>query len=113
MTEVSVGIVVANLPPLRKSFDGLLKHMLSHSSASRSTLSRFQSFHLPTYHTQRDPRPTTSEYMPGRGARKHSMTTITGDHECGKAILEHVSPRKDEDSHDIMCTTYISVENSR
>jgi hypothetical protein len=112
MTEVSMGIVVANLPPLRKSFDRLLKHVLPKFSTNRSTSSRFPSVHLPTYHSNHDPG-ATAEGVTGRGARLHSMTTVTGDHESDKAILENVYLGKGNDRRDIMCTTHISVEKSR
>jgi len=112
MTEVSVGIVVANLPPLRKSFDSLLIHVLPKSSNDKSASTRFQSFHLPTYHGHLDPRATTKG-MTGRSTRRHSMTTIPGDHESDKAILGDIQLRKSNDSHHIMCTTHISVEKGR
>jgi hypothetical protein len=109
MTEVSIGIVVANLPPLRKFFDGLLRNTLSKSSTSRSILSRFQSFHLPTYHTQYDPR-ATDEGMTGKSAKLHCVTTVTEDHESGKAIIEDVYLREDKQSNDLMRPSHASIE---
>ncbi|KAL1801325.1 hypothetical protein ACET3X_001667 [Alternaria dauci] len=109
MTEVSIGIVVANLPPLRKSFDGLLKNVLSECSTSRSTLSRFQSFHLPTYHTQYDLR-VTDQGRTGRSAKSHGATTVTGDHESGKAIIEDVYLGEGKHSDELMRRSEVSIE---
>ncbi|KAF1832844.1 hypothetical protein BDW02DRAFT_528991, partial [Decorospora gaudefroyi] len=75
MTEVSLGIVVANLPPLRKSFDGLLKHVISGSSpgnvfsASKYSNNNFQSFHLATFQGRQDRKST------------RLRSTATGDNE--------------------------------
>jgi hypothetical protein len=46
MAEVAIGIIVANLPPLRKSFDNILRHVLP------STGSNNIRFSLATYHSQ-------------------------------------------------------------
>jgi hypothetical protein len=46
MAEVASGIVVANLPPLRKSFDTLFRHVLP------STASNNIRFSLATYTSQ-------------------------------------------------------------
>jgi hypothetical protein len=54
MVEVSIGIVVASLPPLRKSFDSLLKHITFGSlrsklfSGNKSSSGNRQSFNLPS-----------------------------------------------------------------
>jgi hypothetical protein len=94
MAEVTAGIVVANLPPLRKSFDSFFKHVIP-STGSNEVLSRdafnnrkFESYSLPTYHSQtKRPR---------------------GDGESDKAILEEVGSEK-EHGHGIMKTTEIEV----
>ncbi|KAF2024212.1 hypothetical protein EK21DRAFT_117999 [Setomelanomma holmii] len=58
VTEVAIGIVVASLPPLRKSFDGFFKHMIS-SVISKNALTGvrpsrtgFEKFNLPMYRSQ-------------------------------------------------------------
>jgi hypothetical protein len=87
ISEVSVGIVVANLPPLRKSFDGFFKHVLSGSINTKlgiSDNSNLQSFKLPSYGSKRN-----SKGMPdganGRSVRLNS--TATGDDMSDKTML--------------------------
>ncbi|KAF3052317.1 hypothetical protein E8E11_007355 [Didymella keratinophila] len=83
ITEISVGIVVANLPPLRKSFDGMFKQSLLDSvtdkfSSSKPSQGHGQSYGLPTYRSQVTRR-STIEAMTGRSARQ------TEDNESDKA----------------------------
>ncbi|KAH7067877.1 hypothetical protein FB567DRAFT_541392 [Paraphoma chrysanthemicola] len=60
MTEVSAGIVVANLPPLRKSFDSFFKHIAfsvasnTVFSGNKSSGTGFENFNLQTDRSQPD-----------------------------------------------------------
>jgi hypothetical protein len=97
MSEVTAGIVVANLPPLRKSFDDLLKHVIP-STGSNNVLSRnrslnhkFESYHLPTYHSQ--------------------INRSKGDGDSDKAILEVESDDRQHGSG-IMKTTEIEIQRA-
>jgi hypothetical protein len=95
MTEVTSGIVVANLPPLRKSFDSFFKHVLP-STGSNNILSRnksggpnFESFNLSTYRNQ--------------------TARTTGDGGSDKAILEEIEIEQKHHDSKILKTTQISV----
>ncbi|KAF9693277.1 hypothetical protein EKO04_008770 [Ascochyta lentis] len=85
ITEISVGIVVANLPPLRKSFDSLFKHLLPESvteniSSGRKLHGGNHSFNLSTYRNQATRRSTIG-VVTGRSVRH------TEDNASDKAIL--------------------------
>jgi hypothetical protein len=94
---VTAGIVVANLPPLRKSFDSLLRRVI-HSAGSDDKLSRnqslnykFESYSLPTYHGQ--------------------INRSRGDGDSDKAILEVESDDRQQ-GPGIMKTTEIEIERA-
>jgi hypothetical protein len=95
MSEVTAGIVVANLPPLRKSLESLLKRVIP-SAGSDDILSRnkslnykFESYNLPTYHSQ--------------------INRSRGDGDSDKAILE-VESEDRQQGPGIMKTTEIEIE---
>jgi hypothetical protein len=117
LVEVSIGIVVANLPPLRKSFDGLLRHVISGSvtsklfSGNRSSNSNrnSQSFKLPMHRIHPD-RKSTMDGITGRSERTHSVATATGNRDIDKVVVGKSHPREGKNSDDIMCTTHVSVD---
>jgi hypothetical protein len=95
MSEVTAGIVVANLPPLRKSFESLLRRVIP-SAGSDAILSRnkslnfkFESYDLPTYHSQ--------------------VNWSRGDVDSDKAILE-VESEDRQQGPGIMKSTEIEIE---
>lgn len=101
---------MANLPLLRKSFDGMFKHILPDSVtdkifAGKQSHGGDQSFELATYRSQVTRR-STIKTMTGRSARH------TEDNESNKAILEDLDG---EDSGQkfsgIMRTTHVSVDH--
>lgn len=112
ITEISIGIVVANLPPLRKSFDGMFKHILPDSVtdkvfSGKPSQGQGQSYNLPTYRSQVTRR-STIEAMTGRSARQ------TKDNESDKAILEDLEGEytgKKFSKRGIMRTTRVSVDH--
>lgn len=85
MSEVTIGIIVANLPPLRKSFDRLFRHVLPSTGSTRI------SYNLPTYRTQ--------------------PTRHTNDNESDKAILEELHAENMRNG--IMKTTKISIGSTK
>jgi hypothetical protein len=95
MAEVTAGIVVANLPPLRKSFDNLFKHILPSAGSNnalsrhRSSVHKLDSYNLPTYHAQ--------------------ITRSRGDGESDKAILEEDEGDDRQYRPGVMKTTHIDV----
>src|SRR5262245_66474526 len=92
ITEVSIGIVVANLPPLRKYFDAWLmaiipaslrKHMFS--SNDKSSGRDGQGYAMPTYGSQ------LSRRMDGRmGKGREGRVQPSADDESDRAILEEL-----------------------
>ncbi len=112
IVEIPVGIVVANLPPLRKSFDGMLKHVLPGSVVDKLFTGKHsnngkQSYWLPTYRSNTTRR-STVEAVTRRSARN------TADNESDKAILEDIET--DDmgmkfSKNDIMRTTQYSVHH--
>lgn len=97
MSEVTIGIIVANLPPLRKTFDRIFKHVLP-STGSNNVLSlnkyggnKFESYNLPTYRSQ---------------TARH-----TNDNESDKAILEELEAENGQNG--IMKTTKISIGSAK
>jgi hypothetical protein len=86
MAEVASGIVVANLPPLRKSFDTLFRHVLP------STASNNIRFSLATY-TSQNARPK-------------------GDGESDKDILDEIEFEERQHDPAIIKTTHISIHNT-
>ncbi|OAL04520.1 hypothetical protein IQ06DRAFT_214410 [Phaeosphaeriaceae sp. SRC1lsM3a] len=97
MSEVTIGIIVANLPPLRKTFDRMFKHVLP-STGSNNVLSlnkyggnKFESYNLPTYRSQ---------------TARHK-----NDNESDKAILEELEAENGQNG--IMKTTKISIGSAK
>jgi hypothetical protein len=120
MVEVSIGIIVANLPPLRKSFDGLLRHVMSGSvpsklfSGNKSSNSNMhsQGFKLPMQRIQPD-RNSTMDGITGRTARTHSIATASGEREIDESIMGKLGKahvKESGNSDGIMCTTHVSVD---
>jgi hypothetical protein len=104
MTEVSVGIVVANLPPLRKFFDRFLNHIVSGSFTSKVD---FPSLHLSTYRSKND-RKSMTDGMACRSARLHS--SATGDNESDRAALNKVELDDRKHSNEIVKTTQVTLD---
>ncbi|KAI1523973.1 hypothetical protein A1F97_10825 [Pyrenophora tritici-repentis] len=75
MTELSVGIVVANLPPLRKSFDSLLRSILPTSLSHTRDSMRFKDLHLPAYFS----RNTARDRASGGIGKSHTAVLATID----------------------------------
>jgi hypothetical protein len=86
MAEVAAGIVVANLPPLRKSFDKIFRRVIP-SIASNNIR-----FSLATYHSQ--------------------SLRPKGDGESDKAILDDIELDERQRDPGIMKTTQITIGNS-
>ncbi|KAF2127821.1 hypothetical protein P153DRAFT_294851 [Dothidotthia symphoricarpi CBS 119687] len=107
-TEVSIGIVVANLPPLRKSFDGMFKHILPAAIFSgKQSSSRLKSFNLPTYGSQSARR----SKIEGRSGRSERLPSIA-DNASERAILEDIENQDGaKSSSGIMRTTQLMVSN--
>jgi hypothetical protein len=98
MAEVTAGIVMANLPPLRKSFDNLFKYVLP-SADSNNALSRYKysnhkldSYNFPNYQSQ--------------------ITRSRGDGESDKAILEEDEGEDRKYGLGLMIATHIDVKRA-
>jgi hypothetical protein len=98
MAEVTIGIVVAKLPPLRKSFDGNFKHVLP-SAGSNKNLSRnksggakFEPFNLTAYR--------------GQTAR------TSGDGDSDKPILAEIEVEHKGHGPNVMKITQISIDRA-
>lgn len=110
--ENTVGIVVANLPLLRKPFEKLFKTIIGTTStgttnaADRTPNDNYNSFMMQSHRSQ-TARKSRVEGLPGRGTRLPSE----GDSESEKGILE--VPAKDERASGlfggIMKTTKVTV----
>ncbi|KAI8931672.1 hypothetical protein NX059_011319 [Plenodomus lindquistii] len=109
MAEVAIGIVVANLPPLRKSFDGLFRH-ISATVSNRITRTHHSDvngfdFNLPSY-TTHHPRQSTAEGVTGRVTKKYTKD----DDESDMAILSGVGEGDCKESDEITKTTQIDID---
>jgi hypothetical protein len=86
--ENTVGIMVANLPLLRKPFEKLFRSFISTNtgnaySSDKAPGDQYYAFRMQSYRSQ-GKRRSTMEGIKGRSARLPS----TGDDESDKAILE-------------------------
>ncbi|KAF2849533.1 hypothetical protein T440DRAFT_555830 [Plenodomus tracheiphilus IPT5] len=109
MTEVAIGIVVANLPPLRKSFDGLFRHVSSTvtNKISRTKNSGMNGFDLNlSNYNSHSHRQNTMEDITGSASRLRS----TADDQSDKAILSGLEEGDRKDSEGILRTTHIDVD---
>ncbi|KAF2635097.1 hypothetical protein P280DRAFT_412298 [Massarina eburnea CBS 473.64] len=91
ITEVSVGIVVGNVPPLRKHFDVWISRVLP-SLGSKSSSRHTDSYGLPTYRTNGTRNTMNVEGMSGRGERLRSRTDP--DNDSDMAILNELEEER-------------------
>ncbi len=112
--ENTVGIVVANLPLLRKPFERLFKFLL-HTRSTETTTDKtrkehFSDFKMQSYRNQTARR----SRMEANNSRMRSVMG-EGDDESDKAILEDTEKENEryELSTGIMKTTEVTVSDNR
>jgi hypothetical protein len=112
ITEISVGIVVANLPPLRKSLDGTFRDILPDSITDKVLTDKLspshaQSYDLPTHRSQVTRR-STIEAMTGRSARQTADSESYKAH-TGRLESEYIS--KMPSNMSIIRATRVTVDH--
>jgi hypothetical protein len=118
-TELSIGIVVANLPCLRKYLDGWFSKVLP-GSFSKSGTGGFSGNKSGNSHGYNLPALRSSINKPdglgGKGERLHSRDDL-GDGDSDKAILEEADREDnsgaDEGFNGIMKTTHVHIHDGK
>jgi len=97
IAEVFVGVFTACLPPLRKTFDGILRKILPEGLMSSHHTKSRQTYALKAFSD------------PSSSAIKPSKSGITSDGDSDYAILEAEQSRIHGSQDDIVKTTQVTV----